>query len=337
MELRSLPPDGAAVSAVGLGCMGMSDLYGPADREEGIATIHAALDAGITLLDTGDFYGAGHNEMLIADALRERPREKVFIAVKFGAMRAPDGAFIGIDGRPVAVKNFLAYTLKRLGTDYVDLYQPSRVDPAVPIEDTVGAIKQMMEAGHVRHIGLSEAGAETLRRAHAVHPISWLQIEYSLMSRGIEAEILPAARALGVPITAYGILSRGLLGGHWSKEAGKGPRDIRAHLPRFAAGNVDRNLALVGALSAIARELGATVAQVAIAWVISRGPDIIPLVGARRRDRLHEALGARDLRLSSDDLARLERAVPAEGVAGTRYDPHQMRMLDSEKGRAGAG
>jgi aryl-alcohol dehydrogenase-like predicted oxidoreductase len=336
MKMRTLGPERTAVSAVGLGCMGMSDLYGPADRGEGIATIHAALESGVNLLDTGDFYGAGHNEMLIAEALKGRPRERVFIAVKFGAMRAPDGAFIGFDCRPAAVKNFLAYTLKRLGTDYIDLYQPSRVDPAVPIEDTVGAIKEMVAAGLVRHIGLSEAGAETLRRAQKVHPISWLQIEYSLMSRGIEAEILPTARELGIPITAYGILARGLLGGHWSKEQGRGPRDIRAHLPRFAGDNLDRNLSLVDALRGIAQELDATVAQIAIAWVVSRGPDIIPLVGARRRDRLREALGALELKLTPEILARLERAVPAEAVAGTRYDPRQMAMLDSEKGR-GAG
>jgi aryl-alcohol dehydrogenase-like predicted oxidoreductase len=334
MKMRRLGPDRTAVSAVGLGCMGMSDLYGPADRSEAIATIHAALEAGINLLDTGDFYGAGHNEMLIAEALKGRPRERCFIAVKFGALRAPDGTFIGFDCRPAAVRNFLAYTLKRLGTDYVDLYQPSRVDPAVPIEDTVGAIQEMVAVGHVRHIGLSEAGAETLRRAQKVHPISWLQIEYSLMSRAIEAEILPTARELGIPITAYGILSRGLLGGHWSKEQGRGPRDIRAHLPRFAGDNLDRNLSLVGALRGIAQELDATVAQLAIAWVASRGPDIIPLIGARRRDRLREALSALELKLTPEILARLERAVPAEAVAGTRYDPHQMAMLDSEKGRA---
>jgi aryl-alcohol dehydrogenase-like predicted oxidoreductase len=336
MERRLLGPTGTAVSAVGLGCMGMSDLYGPADRAEAIATIHAALEAGISLLDTGDFYGAGHNEMLIAESLRGRPREKVFIAVKFGAMRAPDGTFIGLDCRPAAVKNFLAYTLKRLSTDYVDLYQPSRIDPAVPIEETVGAIKQMADAGHVRHIGLSEAGAETLRRAHAVHPISWLQIEYSLMSRGIEAEILPTARELGIPITAYGILSRGLLGGHWSSGDGKGPRDIRAHLPRFAGDNLARNLALVEALRVIAQEIGASVAQLAIAWVVSRGADIIPLLGARRRDRLQEALGALQLKLTPEILSRLERAIPAERVAGTRYDPRQMAMLDSETRSGGS-
>ena len=334
MKMRTLGPARTAVSAVGLGCMGMSDLYGPADRGEAIATIHAALEAGINLLDTGDFYGAGHNEMLIAEALKGRPRERVFIAVKFGAMRAPDGTFIGLDCRPAAMKNFLAYTLKRLGADYVDLYQPSRVDPAVPIEDTIGAIKEMVAAGLVRHIGLSEAGAETLRRAQTVHPISWLQIEYSLMSRGIEAEILPTARELGIPITAYGILSRGLLGGHWSKEQGRGPRDIRAHLPRFAGDNLERNLSMVESLRAIAQEIGATAAQLAIAWVVSRGPDIIPLIGARRRDRLREALGALELKLTPEILSRLERAVPAEAVAGTRYDPRQMAMLDSEKGRS---
>jgi pyridoxine 4-dehydrogenase len=232
------------------------------------------------------------------------------------------------------VKTFLAYTLRRLGTDFVDIYRPGRVDPGVPIEETVGAISEMVKAGHVRHVGLSEAGADTLRRAHAVHPISDLQIEYSLLSRGVEAEILPACRELGVGVTAYGVLSRGLLSGHWSKDRGAGARDIRAHLPRFNEANLDRNLALVEALRAAAREKGATVAQVAIAWVHSRGDDIVPLVGARRRDRLEEALGALTLSLSAQDLARIERAVPPGAAAGDRYDSFQMAHLDSERSPA---
>ena len=333
MDKRSLGTGGPAVSAIGLGCMGMSDFYGPADRGESIATIHDAIDAGVTLLDTGDFYGSGHNEMLIGEALRGRRREDLFIAVKFGALRSPKGEFIGLDCRPVAVKNFLAATLRRLGTDYVDLYLPARLDPAVPIEETVGAIKEMVAAGYVRNIGLSEAGADTLRRAHAVHPIAWLQIEYSLLSRGIEAEILPAARELGVAITAYGVLSRGLLSGHWSAAGLNGAQDFRAHQPRFSGANLDRNLALVEAVRAIADERGATVAQLAIAWVLAQGDDIVPLVGARRRDRLAEALGAADLQLSADDLARLEAAVPAGAAAGERYAAAQMAHLDSERSR----
>jgi aryl-alcohol dehydrogenase-like predicted oxidoreductase len=329
MKTRLLGTKGPRVSALGLGCMGMSDLYGPADRAESIATIQAALDAGITLLDTGDFYGMGHNEMLLREALSGRARDGVAISVKFGALRDPVGAWAGIDGRPIAVKNFLAYTLRRLGTDYVDVYRLTRVDPAVPIEDTVGAIAEMVKAGYVRHVGMSEAGAETLRRAHAVHPISDLQIEYSLFSRGIEVEILPVCRELGIAITAYGVLSRGLLSGHWTKE--RQGRDFRSVLPRFQGDALDRNLALVESLRAIAEEKGATVAQVAIAWVASRGEDIVPLIGARRRDRLTEALGALEFELTPADLAAIEKAVPPGAVAGDRYNAHGMSALDSER------
>jgi aryl-alcohol dehydrogenase-like predicted oxidoreductase len=273
----------------------------------------------------------GHNELLLHEALAGRRREDVFIAVKFGALRSPEGNFIGFDGRPEAVKTSLAYTLKRLGTDYIDLYQPARIDPTVPIEETVGAISEMVKAGYVRHIGLSEAGVDAIRRAHAIHPITWLQIEYSLLSRGIEDDILPTVRELGIAVTAYGVLSRGLLSGHWSKERSEQAQDFRGHLPRFSRENLDRNLSLVEALRLIAQEQSATVAQVAIAWVLSRGNDIVPLIGARRRDRLNEALGALDLHLSEDDLARIEAAVPLDAVAGDRYDPGQMAMLDSEK------
>ncbi len=326
---RRLGATGPSVAALGLGLMGMSDLYGPADEAESTATIHAALDAGLTLLDTGDFYGMGHNEMLLRDALRGRARDRAVISVKFGALRGPDGSWSGVDTRPAAVKNFLAYSLKRLGTDHVDVYRPARFDPSVPIEETVGAMAELVEAGWVRHIGLSEVGAETLRRAHAVHPISDLQIEYSLISRGIEAEILPVARELGVGITAYGVLSRGLLSGHWS--ADRDVRDFRAHLPRFSGDNLDANLRVVEALRGVAEARGATVAQVAIAWVAAQGTDIVPLVGARTRVRLEESLGALTLALSADDLAAIEAAVPAGAAAGTRYDAMQMSFLDSEK------
>ena len=331
---RVLGRSGLRVSALGLGCIGMSDFYGPADEVESIATIQAALDAGVTLLDTGDYYGMGHNELLIREALRGRAREQAVVSVKFGLMRAPDGSIVGNDLRPPAVKNFLSYTLRRLGRDYIDIYRPGRVFPDVPIEDTVGAISELVEAGYVRHIGLSEVGAETVRRAHAVHPISDLQIEYSLLSRGIEDEILPACRELGIGVSAYGVLSRGLLSGHWSKQRADTltPHDFRATAPRFTGENLDKNLALVDTLRELAEEKGATAAQLAIAWVLSRGDDIVPLVGARRRERLTEALGALELELSADDLARIEQAIPAGGAAGERYQAQQMAILDSERG-----
>jgi len=328
---RRLGRDGPEVSELGLGCMGMSDFYGAADEAESRATIRAALDAGITVLDTGDFYGMGHNELLIRQALEGVPRDRVFIAVKFGALRDPAGAFVGFDARPANVRAYLAYSLRRLGTDYVDLYQPARVDPAVPIEDTVGAIADLAKAGWVRHVGLSEAGADTIRRAAAVHPVAALQIEYSLMSRSVERKVLPTCRELGIAVTAYGVLSRGLLGGRIGPEGPSRPHDGRGRFPRFQGENLRRNLALVDALRAIAAEKGATPAQLAIAWVRSRGPDVIPLVGARRREQLDEALGALELALSPDDLARIEATVPAEAVAGARYDVHSMGLLDSER------
>jgi len=334
MLTRSLGGSGLRVSVLGLGCMGMSDFYGPADDAESVATIKAALDAGVTLLDTGDYYAMGHNELLIGEALRGREREQAVVSVKFGLMRAPDGSIVGNDLRPPAVKNFLAYTLRRLGTDYVDVYRPGRVFPDLPIEDTVGAIGELVEAGYVRHVGLSEVGAETIRRAQAVHPISDLQIEYSLLSRGIEDEILPTCRELGIGVTAYGVLSRGLLSRHWSRERAEtlAPHDFRASAPRFQGENLERNLALVDALGALADAKGATVAQLAIAWVVSRGEDVVPLVGARRRERLAEALGALELELTVDDLARIEEAIPAGAAAGERYRAEQLASLDSERG-----
>jgi aryl-alcohol dehydrogenase-like predicted oxidoreductase len=315
-------------ASIGLGCMGMSGAYGPSDRAEGIDTIHAALDAGIDLIDTGDFYGMGHNELLIAEALRGIQRERVQLSVKFGAQRDPAGQWLGFDGRPAAVKNALAHTLTRLDTDHVDIYRPARLDPAVPIEDTIGAIAELVEAGYVRHIGLSEVGAETIRRAHAVHPIVDLQIEYSVITRGIEAEILPTCRELGIGITAYGVLSRGLLSGRWdpSREG-----DFRVHSPRFQGDNLTHNMTLVDALAAIGERHGASPAQVAIWWVMARGEDIVPVIGARRRDRLTEAIGATELTLTSDDLREIEHAIPADAAAGERYAAAQMAMLDSER------
>ena len=330
MELRSLGKSGPQVTALGLGCMGMSGMYGPADRRESIATVHAALDAGVTLFDTGDFYGMGHNELLLADALAAVPRDRFQISVKFGAQRDPVGRWIGFDGRPAAVKTALAYSLQRLHLDYIDIYRPARLDPQVPIEETVGALADMVTAGFVRHIGLSEVGATTVRRAAAVHPICDLQIEYSLISRSIEAVILPTVRELGIAVTAYGVLSRGLISGHWRNTA-PAADDWRAHGPRFTGENLERNLALIEALRPLARERQITVAQLAIAWVAAQGADIIPLVGARRREQLAEALGALPVRLSAQDLAAIERAVPKGAAAGERYAPAQMAHLDSER------
>lgn len=327
---RTLSPRLPAQFPLGLGCMGMSDLYGPADRAESIATIHAALDAGMTLFDTGDFYGMGDNEMLLAEALKGR-RDKAFIQVKFGALRGPDGAFLGFDARPAAIRNFVTYSLRRLKTDYIDLYQPARLDPSVPIEDTAGAVADLIKAGYVRHLGLSEMGADTIRRAHAVQPVAQLQIEYSLMSRTPELEILPTLADLGIGLTAYGVLGRGLISSTPPAAGSFAPNDFRSHSPRFQGKNLDRNRALVAQLAAVAEGLKATVAQVAIAWVLSRRDFIVPLIGARKRARLQEALGALDLKLSAEDLARIEAAMPADAVAGTRYAEAQMRMLDSER------
>ncbi len=329
MQQIKLGGNGPMVSAFGLGCMGMSGGYGPADDKECIATIHAALEAGISMIDTADFYGMGHNEMLIREALKGGKREHAFVAVKYGSMRGPDGKIVGDDASPRSTKAFLAYSLRRLGTDYVDLYQPSRVDPAVPIEDTIGAIANMVKAGYVRHIGVSEASAKTVRRAHAVHPIAALQIEYSLFSRGVEREILPTLRELGIALVAYGVLSGGLISDR-AEASRTAASEIRSRKPRFFAENFAKNIALVEALGKIAKEKGATISQLAFAWVRSRGDDIAPLIGARRRDQLSEALGTLDLKLTPADLARIEAAMPAAAVAGTRYLPAALAHMDSE-------
>ncbi len=317
-----------AVSAAGLGCMGMSGGYGAPDDAESIATIHAALEAGVTLIDTGDFYGMGHNEMLIGEALKGQKRERAFLSVKFGALRSPDGAMTGYDLRPAAVKNFLAYTLRRLGTDYIDLYQPARYDRTVPIEDTLGAISDLIKAGYVRHIGLSEVSARTLKRAAASFPIGALQIEYSLASRGIEKSILPAARALGIPVVAYGVLSRGLLS-EATLNGGAGGA-IRSRMPRFTGDNFERNRELVAALGRIAKVRGASVSQLAFAWLRTRGEDIVPLIGARTRAQLADALAGLDLTLTDFERAAIERAMPKDAIAGERYGPLAMKHLDSE-------
>jgi aryl-alcohol dehydrogenase-like predicted oxidoreductase len=331
MKYRTLGRSGPQISALGLGCMSMSDVYGKADRGESIATVHAALDAGVTLFDTGDFYGMGDNEMLLGDALADRPRDSYQLSVKFGAQRGPDGSWLGFDTRPAAIKTALAYSLKRLRTDYIDVYRPARLDPNVPIEDTVGAIAELVQAGYVRHLGLSEMGAETIRRAHAVLPVVDLQIEYSLISRSIEQAILPACRELGIAVTAYGVLSRGLISGHWTKDRGFDAHDFRQHSPRFQRGNLEHNLQLVDMLRDLANARGCSVAQLAVAWVLARGDDIVPLIGARTRERLAEALGALDVSLDADDLAAIEQAVPPDSAAGERYAAAQMAMLDSER------
>ncbi|MFF7947068.1 aldo/keto reductase [Streptomyces griseorubiginosus] len=333
IRTRTLGTTGPQVSALGLGCMGMSPMYGDVDRKESIATIHAALEAGVTLLDTGDFYALGHNEMLIGEALRAAPaarREQALLSVKFGALRGPGGEWTGYDGRPAAVKNFAAYSLQRLGVDHIDVYRIARLDPDVPIEETVGAIAELIEQGYVRHVGLSEVGAETIRRAAATAPISDLQIEYALISRGIEEEVLPTTRELGISITAYGVLSRGLISGHFSADRQLAANDFRAHSPRFQDGNLQHNLNLVEALRKIAEQKGVTVAQIAIAWVLAQGEDIVPLVGARTRERLTESLGALDVVLDADDLRAIEDAVPADAAAGERYPAAQMTHLGSK-------
>jgi aryl-alcohol dehydrogenase-like predicted oxidoreductase len=325
MTRRRLGLAGPEVFPLGLGCMGMSGMYGAADETESIATIHAALDRGINLLDTGDFYGMGHNEMLLRRALEGR-RDQVVLSVKFGSMRAPDGSWIGFDGRPAAVKNFCAYSLQRLGTSFIDIYRPSRLDPTVPIEETIGAIADLVKAGYVRAIGLSEAGPQTIRRAHAVHPIVDLQIEYAIITRTLEKQILPTLRELGIGVTAYGVLSRGLLSG--SQPQGQG--DLRAHLPRFTGTNYERNRQLVDALGSMARHKQITPAQLAVAWVLAQGKDIVPLAGARTRKQLDESLGALSVELTPHDLSAIDRAFTEHPIAGTRYGAPQMKALDSE-------
>ena len=326
IQRRKLGRSGPEVFPIALGCMGMSGVYGPADESESLATIHAAIDAGVNLLDTGDFYGMGHNEMLLGQALRFF-REKVLISVKFGAQRGPDGSWLGYDARPAAVKTALAYSLKRLGVDYIDIYRPARLDPNVPIEETIGAIADMIKAGYVRYIGLSEVGPETIRRAAAVHPIVDLQIEYSLISRNPEAKIFPVLDELGIAVTAYGVLSRGLL----SSSQPTGPGDVRNRFPRFNRENQADNQKLVARLREIASDKGITQVQLALAWVLAKRDSIIPVMGARKRTQLAENLAALDVKLTPEEISAIEAAIPPSAVAGTRYEEQQMKVLDSEK------
>lgn len=326
IESRQLGLEGPAVYPMGLGCMGMSGMYGPSNESESVATIQAALDARVNLIDTGDFYGMGHNELLIGRAIRDR-RDRVVLSVKFGAMRGPDGSWVGIDTRPAAVKNFVTYSLTRLGVDYIDIYRPSRLDPNIPIEDTIGAIADLVQAGYVRYIGLSEVGANTIRRAHATHPICDVQLEYSLVTRGIETAILPVLKELGIAVTGYGVLSRGLLAG----SVANGKRDMRAHMPRFAEANRQQNQTVVRQLEELAIAQGINCTQLAIAWVLNKQPTVVPVLGARTTRQLNEAMGALAIRMTSDEIAQIEAAIPATAIGGTRYPELQMKLLDSER------
>ncbi|WP_043631975.1 aldo/keto reductase [Nonomuraea candida] len=325
LATRRLGRTGPTVSSPALGGMGLSGVYGQVDEDEAVRVLHAYLDAGGTLLDTADFYASGHNELLIRRALEGRDRDEVVLSVKFGALRGPDGRMSGIDARPASVRNFLTYSLQRLGTDHVDIYRPARLDPAVPVEETVGAIAELVEQGYVRHIGLSEVGAETIRRAAAVAPISDLQIEYSLLSRGIEDEIRPVCRELGIGITAYGVLSRGLIGGSGALGG------ARAALPRFQGANREHNGALVARLAELAAAKGVTVAQLAIAWVAAQGEDIVPVIGARRPDQVATMIDSGRVSFDAGELARIDELIPPGAAKGDRYPSQAMADLDSER------
>jgi len=324
MEKRTLGKNGPALAPLGLGCMGLSGLYGKTEDDYSVKVIQAALDQGINLVNTGDFYGLGHNELLLGRALKDR-RDKAFVSVKYGVLRSPEGGFNGMDTRPSATKNFLSYSLVRLGVDYVDLYQPARKDPNVPIEETVGAIADLVKAGYVRHIGLSEVSSETLRRAHAVHPIAAVEHEYSLFDRDIEDDLLPTANELGVAIVAYGVLSRGMIQSKGQVQIK--PNDFRAILPRFSGDNLAKNNSIVQKLQEFAAEKNATATQIAFAWVLNRGENIFPLIGAKSIEQLNECLGSQTVMLNADELEKLDSWFAPGAVAGTRYPEPMMAML----------
>ena len=318
MKKRVLGKQGLTVSAMGLGCMGMSDFYGSASEDEAIATIHHAIDRGVDFIDTADIYGPFTNEALIGRALGGR-RDRVVLATKFGNVRSPDGKFLGIDGRPEYVRQACDASLQRLGVDRIDLYYQHRVDRKVPIEDTVGAMAELVRAGKVRYLGLSEAAVATIRRAHATHPISALQTEYSLWTRDVEAEILPTVRELGIGFVPYSPLGRGFLTGRFRADADLAATDFRAQNPRFQADNRARNLQLVDRVRAIAADKQVTAGQLALAWVLSRGDDVVPIPGTTKRVHLDENIAAADIQLTADDLARLDAAAPVGAAAGDRY------------------
>jgi aryl-alcohol dehydrogenase-like predicted oxidoreductase len=323
VERTQLGKTGPSVFPIALGCMAMSGAYGPSDENEGIATIREAIERGVTLVDTGDFYGNGHNELLVRRAIEGR-RDKVQLSVKFGAMRGPDGAFVGFDARPAAVKNFVTYSLQRLGTDHIDVYRPARLDPNVAIEETIGAIRDLVKGGYVRHIGLSEVSADTIRRAAKVHPIVDLQIEYAIVTRGPEESIFPALKELGISATLYGVLSRGLLSGSTIGGA-------RASFPRFSGEAGEKNATTVARFHAFAAERGMTPAQLSVAWVLAKQPAFVPVLGTRTRRQLEDVLGALDKPLSAADVAATETILPRDAIVGTRYPEANMKHLDSEK------